>query len=81
MEVDEFPEYCKPEEYDITHIFTELIYLADSAMPINNGRLGKPLIQKKSDELPLTHHRRIYNHVLPKKSQIANHRKKLRYNS
>ena len=58
MEVDDFTESCKLEEYDLTHIFSQLIYLADSAIPTSHDSLFSRTIpiQKKSDEYPLYEH-------------------------
>ena len=48
---DHFPKTCNPDDYDLTVIFSELIYLADSSIPINQDIIGSEArIQKKSDE-------------------------------
>ena len=58
MVVDDFTESCKLEEYDLTHIFSQLIYLADSAIPTSDDSIFSrtTTIQKKSDEYPLYEH-------------------------
>ena len=49
--IEHFPETCNPEDYDLTVIFSELIYLADSSIPINQEIVGSEArIQKKSDQ-------------------------------
>ena len=45
-----FPESCNPEDYELTVIFSELIFLADSSIPTyqEDSFSSKTRIQKKS---------------------------------
>ena len=51
MSSNHFPETCNPDEYDLTVIFSELIFLADSSIPFHqdDSMSRKTRVQKKSD--------------------------------
>ena len=49
FQLNNVPESCKLDAYELTNAFSELLYLADLSSSSNNI-LGESLLQKKSDE-------------------------------
>ena len=70
MSSNHFPETCNPDEYDLTVIFSELIFLADSSISFHqdDNINRKKSVQKTSDINQFMVNDRNHYHLQPQEN-------------